>query len=280
VRKILKSTSLWFLLALAAACLIGPCFIDASQLDLHHVKASASWQHWLGTDELGRDLLGRLLAGGRVSLSVGIIAALASALLGTLVGLLAGFFGGWADTALMRLTDGVLSLPVLPVLIVLSALDLKKLGLAPALTESPGFTIGRIILIVALFGWPGSARLVRGATLAVKERDYIRAARALGVGNLAIMRRHILPNVLSPLLVATSLAAGYMILTESILSFLGLGIQPPAASWGNMLTHAQELMEETPRLAIWPGLMIFCSVIAFNCLGDQLQQRFNPRRAR
>jgi peptide/nickel transport system permease protein len=276
----MKSVSLWFLLALAAACLLGPFFIDAGQLDLHHVKAGSSWQHWLGTDELGRDLLGRLLAGGRVSLSVGIIAALASALIGTLIGLLAGFFGGWADMALMRLTDGVLSLPVLPVLIVLSALDLKKLGLAPSLTETPAFTIGRIILIVALFGWPGSARLVRGATLAVKERDYIRAARALGVGNLAIMRRHILPNVLSPLLVATSLAAGYMILTESILSFLGLGIQPPAASWGNMLTHAQELMEETPRLAIWPGLMIFCAVIAFNCLGDSLQQRFNPRKAR
>jgi peptide/nickel transport system permease protein len=276
----MKIRSLWFLLALAAACLLGPFFIDAGQLDLHHVKEGSSWQHWLGTDELGRDLLGRLLAGGRVSLSVGIIAALASALIGTLIGLLAGFFGGWADMALMRLTDGVLSLPVLPVLIVLSALDLKKLGLAPALTETPAFTIGRIILIVALFGWPGSARLVRGATLAVKERDYIRAARALGVGNLAIMGRHILPNVLSPLLVATSLAAGYMILTESILSFLGLGIQPPAASWGNMLTHAQELMEETPRLAIWPGLMIFCAVIAFNCLGDRLQQRFNPRKAR
>ena len=276
----MKSLSLWFLIILAAACFTGPLFSDAGQLDLHHVKAGPGWQHWLGTDELGRDLLARLLAGGRVSLSVGIIAALASALLGTLIGLVAGFFGGAIDTLLMRLTDGVLALPVLPVLIVLSALDLKKLGLAPTLTETPAFAIGRIILIVALFGWPASARLVRGAALAVKERDYVRAAQALGLSNLAIMRRHILPNVLSPLLVATSLAAGYMILTESILSFLGLGIQPPAASWGNMLTHAQELMEDTPRLALWPGLLIFAAVIAFNCLGDSVQRRFNPRRSR
>jgi peptide/nickel transport system permease protein len=272
-----------FLAGLTLACLIGPPLgslfgLTADALDLHHVHEAPSLRHWLGTDELGRDLLLRLLRGGQVSLAVGLAAALASALIGMVVGLLAGYRGGAIDSALMRLTDTVLALPTLPVLIVLSAADVTKLGLPKSFAESSSMAIVRIVVIVALFGWTVSARLVRGATLSAKAQDYVRAARALGLGDAVIMQRHILPNILSPLLVAATLSVGTMILTESTLSFLGLGIQPPQASWGNMLTHAQELIYEDPKLALWPGVMIFATVIAFNFIGDGLQTAFDPRR--
>jgi peptide/nickel transport system permease protein len=277
--------SFFFLILLILACFAANPLAEAlgmtpGDLDLKHVKAPPSLHHLLGTDELGRDLLLRLLAGGRVSLSVSIAAALASALIGTTIGITAGFYGGAIDAALMRLTDGVLALPILPVLIVLSAVDLTKLGVAPSVAQSGTIALYRIIVIVTLFGWTVSARLVRGSTLSLKQRDYVTAARALGLGNFNIMRRHILPNLASPLLIATTLSVGYLILTESVLSFLGLGIQPPAASWGNMLTNAQEMITDDPRLAIWPGLMIFLTVIAFNFLGDGLQDSLNPRETR
>jgi peptide/nickel transport system permease protein len=219
----------------------------------------------------------RLLYGGQVSLTVGVATALCAAIVGTVIGLLAGYYGGQLDALLMRLTDSVIALPLLPLLIVLAAIDLTKLGLPQSLVTSEEMSLYRIVLLIALVGWTTVARLVRGATLSMKAREFVRAAEALGASAGRIMLVHILPNVVSPIIVATTLSIGNIILLESVLSFLGLGIQPPIASWGNMLTGAQELIWSAPMLAIWPGLMIFFTVIAFNSLGDGLQDALDPR---
>jgi peptide/nickel transport system permease protein len=177
----------------------------------------------------------------------------------------------------MRLTDAVIALPLLPLLIVLAAVDLTKLGLPADLVRSEAASLYRILAIVVLVGWTTVARLVRGATLSVRERDFVRAAHALGAGPVRVMAVHILPSVVSPIIVATTLSVGHVVLLESTLSFLGLGIQPPLPSWGNMLTNAQELIWQAPMLAIWPGLLIFVTVIAFNFLGDGLQDALDPK---
>jgi len=250
---------------------------DTTVVDLFNRFAIPSSEHPLGTDELGRDLLVRLLKGGQISLFVGLVSALIAALIGTIIGISAGYFGGWLDHFLMRITDGVIALPLLPLLIVLAALDLSKLGLPQSITESENISLYRIIIIVALAGWTTSARLVRANTLSLKERPFVMAARAQGAGALHIMGIHILPNLASPIIVATTLSIGNIILLESVLSFLGLGIQPPVPSWGNLLTNAQELIWQAPMLAFYPGLLIFVTVIAFNFMGDGLQDALDPR---
>jgi peptide/nickel transport system permease protein len=272
------------LAAIALLSFLGPPLAalfghHAADIDLLHRLAGLSPLHPLGTDELGRDVLLRLFAGGRISLVIGIAAALAAAALGTAVGLLAGYIGGWADRLLMRLTDAVIALPLLPLLIVLAALDLKKLGIPAGLAGSDDISLLRILALAVLVGWTTAARLVRGAALVTRNRDFVRAAKSLGAGVLHILRLHILPNVAAPLIVATTLSVGDVILLESVLSFLGLGIQPPLASWGTMLSGAQELIATAPLLAVYPGLMIFLTVIACNLLGDALQQRLDRRAA-
>jgi len=265
------------LLALTAPAIESLRGIDSNAVDLLNRFAPPSAASPLGTDELGRDLLQRLLAGGRVSLALGLVAALAAASIGTTLGLLAGYFGGRLDALLMRFADGVISLPVLPLLIVLAAIDLTKLGLSPDVATAPDASFYRMAILIALVGWTTVARLVRGATLSVREREFVRAAVALGASPLRIMTVHILPNVIGPVIVATTLSVGGIILTESVLSFLGLGIQPPLPSWGNMLSNAQELIWSAPALAVWPGLAIFVTVIAFNFLGDGLRDALDPR---
>lgn len=274
--------SLVFLVILSVLAVMTPVIeaalgVDANAVDLSKRFQGPSAAHWLGTDELGRDLLARLLYGGQVSIFVGIAAALASAVIGTLIGLPAGYYGGKLDAILMRLTDGVIALPLLPLLIVLAAIDLTKLGLPDELARSEEASLYRIVILISLVGWTTVARLVRGATLAMKAREFVRAAEALGAGHLRIMLRHILPNVVSPIIVATTLSIGNIILFESVLSFLGLGIQPPIPSWGNMLTNAQDLIWDAPALAFYPGLLIFVTVMAFNFLGDGLQDALDPR---
>jgi peptide/nickel transport system permease protein len=276
--------SLLLLIVIAALSFVGPPLgmalgVDPHEVDLLARYAGASLAHPLGTDELGRDELLRLLGGGRVSLAIGIAAAVTAAAIGTLIGLVAGYLGGWTDRVLMRATDAVIALPLLPLLIVLAALDLDKLGVPPSLARSDDISLVRIIALAVLVGWTTAARLVRGATLVTRNRDFVRAARSLGAGVPHILWVHILPNVLAPLIVATTLSVGDVILLESVLSFLGLGIQPPLASWGTMLSNAQEMIASAPLLAIYPGLMIFLTVIACNLLGDALQQRLD-RRAR
>jgi peptide/nickel transport system permease protein len=270
------------LLLLGASSLAAPLVAlllghDVDAVDLFNRFAPPGDGHPLGTDELGRDLLLRLLYGGQVSLFVGLVGAIAAAVIGTVIGLIAGYAGGRTDAFLMRLTDAVIALPLLPLLIILAAIDFTKLGLPASVMRSSYGSLYVILAIIALVGWTTVARLVRGAVLSVREYDYVRAARALGLGPAAIVRRHILPNTLSPVIVATTLSVGNVILTESILSFLGLGIQPPLPSWGNMLTNAQELIWQAPQLAIYPGLLIFVTVIAFNFVGDGLQDALDPR---
>ena len=282
-RRVAWSGAVLLLLALAAiaapaiAALIGA---DSESVDLYHRLTSPTLAHPLGTDELGRDLLLRLLEGGQVSLLVGITAAIAAAGLGTAIGVAAGYRGGRLDAALMRLTDGVIALPLLPLLVVLAAIDLRKLGLPAALVQSEAASLYRIIVIVALVGWTTVARLVRGATLSLRAQDFVRAALALGASPRRIMLVHILPNLASPIVVATTLSVGQIILLESVLSFLGLGIEPPLASWGNMLTGAQDMAGSAPQLALYPGLLIFITVIACNFLGDGLQDALDPRAGR
>ena len=282
LRHRLALASLVVLGLLAAITLAAPLVeallgLDANRVDLLARFAPPSAAHPLGTDELGRDLLLRLLYGGRVSLAVGLAAALGAAVIGTALGLLAGYYGGSLDALLMRLADSVIALPLLPLLIVLVAVDLTKLGLPEGLATSENVSLYRIVFLIALVGWTTVARLVRGATLSMRSREFVRAAEALGAGAPRVMLVHILPNVVSPIIVATTLSVGNIILLESVLSFLGLGIQPPIPSWGNMLTGAQELIWTAPALAVWPGALIFVTVIAFNFLGDGLQDALDPR---
>ncbi|WP_448204071.1 ABC transporter permease [Azospirillum sp. sgz302134] len=270
------------LLVLAGAALAAPWVetwmgVEATGVSLLDRFGPPSFAHPLGTDELGRDVLVRLLYGGRVSLFVGVAAALASGILGTGIGLLAGYFGGRLDDLLMRFTDGLIALPLLPLLIVLGAIDLIRLGVPPEVAGSEDASLIRIVVLVALFGWTTVARLVRGATLSARRRDYVLAAVAMGAGSRRVMLAHILPNVAAPAVVATTLTVGNVILLESVLSFLGLGIQQPLPSWGNMLTNAQEMVGTAPLLAVWPGLLIFLTVIAVNLLGDGLQDALDPR---
>jgi peptide/nickel transport system permease protein len=279
-RRVTWSGGILLLLALAAlaaplaTALIGA---DAESVDLYRRLAAPSLAHPLGTDELGRDLLLRLIDGGRVSLLVGITAALAAAGLGTAIGLLAGYRGGRLDALLMRLTDGVIALPLLPLLVVLAAIDLKKLGLPAWLVQSEAASLYRIIVLITLVGWTTVARLVRGATLSLKAQDFVRAAVAMGASSWRVMLVHILPNLAAPITVATTLSVGHVILLESVLSYLGLGVAPPLPSWGNMLTGAQETIGLAPQLALYPGLLIFITVIACNFLGDGLQDALDPR---
>ena len=278
----LAVASLAFLILLSLASAASPLVeallgVDGNLVDLFNAKQLPSAQHPLGTDELGRDTLVRLLYGGQVSLIVGLAAALGSAVIGSFLGIMAGYYGGRLDALLMRFTDGVIALPILPLLIILAAVDLRKLGLPEDLVASESISIYRIVVLIVLVGWTTVARLVRGATLSMKTREFVRAAEAMGAPARRIMLVHILPNVVSPIIVATTLSIGGIILLESVLSFLGLGIQPPLPSWGNMLTNAQELIWEAPVLAIYPGLLIFLTVIAFNFLGDGLQDALDPR---
>jgi len=273
--------SLIVLLVMATAALCAPLIATAIGHDPNGVSILRRFRppsavNWLGTDHIGRDLFIRLIYGARISLFAAITAAAVAALIGTVIGLIAGYVGGWVDAALMRLTDAMLALPSLPLYIVLAAIDLKKLGLG-AVAQDELSSLWRIVFIVALLGWTRVARIVRGATLAARQEQYVRAARALGAGHARIMVVHILPNIASPIIVAITLSIGEVILIESVLSFLGLGIQPPLASWGNMLTNAQELLWRAPMLAVWPGLCIFVTVICFNFLGDGLQDALDPR---
>ena len=267
---------------LALACLAAPWILaalglDPAETDLLERLAPPSRAHPLGTDDLGRDLLARLLAGGRVSIVVGLAAAVIAATIGSLLGVIAGYYGGRFDAALMRLTDGVIALPLLALLIVLAAIDPRKLGIAAEVAQSPEAGLARIVVITAAFGWTTVARLVRAATLSLKTRDFVRAAVALGAPPWRVMLVHILPNAMSPILVATALAVGEVIKFESVLSFLGLGIQPPTPSWGNMLTNAQELIWTAPHLALWPGLLILATVALCNFLADAMADRLRPR---
>ncbi|MCR8644534.1 ABC transporter permease [Paenibacillus sp. N1-5-1-14] len=259
--------SLILLVTLVVLALITPFiapYDPAAQDLLARLKAPSS-AHWLGTDDLGRDVLSRVLYGGRVSLAVGIFAVVFNVIIGIVVGSIAGFYGGKIDAVLMRFVDVMLAFPMMFMLITVVTL------LKPSLTN--------IIIVLVAFGWMSKARLLRGQILSVKNREFVDAARTIGMSDFRIIFRHILPNSLAPIIVSASLQMGSMILTESSLSFLGLGIQPPDASWGNILQGATSLkiMLEAPWVPIAPGVMIFLTIMCFNFIGDGLRSAFDSR---
>jgi peptide/nickel transport system permease protein len=244
---------LMFLLALLAP-VITPYGFDS--IDLAHRREAPTLAHWFGTDELGRDLLTRVLFGARISLSIGIISAGMSVAIGTAIGGLAGYAGRWIDDALMRVTDAMLSVPRLPLLMIAAAV------LEPS--------VPMLIVLVGVVGWMETARVVRADVLSIKTRDFVAAARAIGASPARVVLRHVLPSALPAATVATTIAVGRGILLESALSFFGVGVQPPTASWGNMLYQAQTTMSTEPWLGIFPGAFIFLTVLCCNVLGDSL----------
>jgi len=231
---------------------------------------SPSAVHWFGTDELGRDIFTRILYGGRVSLAVGLLSTFSSILIGVIVGALSGYFGGWLDSILMRVTDAFLTFPTLFVLILLGAF----------LREQPYPWLKNSVLVVtviiAVLSWMWPARLVRGLFIALREREFVVAAHAVGSTNSRIILRHILPNCLGPILVSATLQMAYAIITESGLSYLGFGVQPPTPTWGSILSTAQVHVFKAPWLAFYPGLMIFITVMTINYIGDGLRDAFDP----
>jgi peptide/nickel transport system permease protein len=233
--------------------------------------ASPSAEHWFGTDELGRDVFTRILYGGQVSLAVGIFSTLISLFLGVVVGALSGYYGGWIDNLLMRITDTFLIMPVVFVLILFSAL-LREL---PALADLRN-SVWLVIIAISIFAWMWPARIARGLILVLREREFVSASRALGASDFRLIFMRILPNSIGPLLVSATLQMAYAIITESGLSYLGFGVQPPTPSWGNILESAQVHVYRAPWLAVFPGLMIFITVIAINFIGDGLRDAFDP----
>ena len=233
-------------------------------IDLSAYRLGPSADHPLGTDSAGRDVFSRLLHAGRVSLSVGLVAVSIYTAIGALLGAVAGFYGGWVDSVVMRLADVFLSFPTLIIIITMASV------LGPS--------IYNVMLAIGLLGWPPIARLLRGELLSLREREFILGARAAGTSNARLIFRHLLPNAMAPVLVAATFGIAYAILIEAGLSFLGLGVQPPTPSWGNMLTDAQSLtvLESMPWLWLPPGVMIALAVLSINFIGDGLRDALDP----
>ena len=267
LQKPLASLSLIALIIIVLAVVFGPIFyrVPIDQIDFTQTAAPPSGQHPLGTNDLGQDQLARLLIGGRISLAVGLSAMAVSLTLGTLIGAIAGYFGGWWDVILMRITDLFLALPQLP--LVLLVVYLFREPVTRATSPEQGIFI-LVVLLIGLLNWMSVARLVRGNILRLREMEFVKAAIAMGASSIHIIWRHLLPNVLNLIIVAASLAVGNAIITESTLSFLGLGFPPDVPTWGQMLYTAKDYLETAPLMAVFPGLAIFITVLSVNYLGD------------
>ncbi len=244
---------------------------DPTTSDVLNRLQPPSAKHPMGTDPLGRDLATRVLYGGRISVLVGVAVVGIVLLIGVPLGAIAGYFGGWIDNVLMRITDAALTLPALLVLILLSAI-LREVEI-PLLQRNSVLTIS---LVIGLLSWMTTARLVRASFLSIREKDFVMGARSIGASDLRIIVKHILPNAAGPIIVEATLEMGYAIMQESGLSFLGMGIQPPTPSWGNLLSNAQAHLAPHPWLAIFPGLMIFLAIISVNYIGDGLRDALDP----
>ncbi|HEY3307405.1 MAG TPA: ABC transporter permease [Desulfuromonadaceae bacterium] len=249
-----------FIIAVTAPLLVP---FSPNEINAWEVLNPPTLKHWFGTDDLGRDVLSRVIYGARISLLVGFIAAGIAVLIGTFVGLVAGFYGGWLDSILMRVVDIMFCFPAF--FLILAVITFLR----PS--------IWYIMIVIGLTGWMGVARMVRAETLSIREMDYIMAARCIGCSDKRIIFRHILPNAVSPALVAATLGIAGAILTESALSFLGIGVQPPTPSWGNILTSGKDYIEFAWWLSLFPGLAILITVLAYNLLGEGIRDALDPR---
>jgi peptide/nickel transport system permease protein len=262
-------------ISLVVLTLVGPFLWTTSINDIDFAASNQfSIKHPLGTDDLGRDQLARLLWGGRISIAVGLCAMLVAITIGVSIGAAAGFFSGWADTTLSRVIEVFLAVPQLPLLLLIVYLYRN------AMVQIFGLELGVFLMIVAVIGglnWMATARLVRAGFITQREREYVEAARCLGAGPTRIIK-HILPNTLSPIIVAGTLSVGAAMIAESTLSFLGLGFPPDVPTWGRMLFDAQNFITIAPTMAIFPGLMIFLAVLSINFIGDGLRDALDPRR--
>lgn len=237
---------------------------DPAALDLHGRLVGPSAAHWFGTDELGRDILSRTLYGARISLIVAVSVVALSLAIGLVAGCVAGFYGGWLDTAInVYVMNAFLALP--------------GILLAIAFVAFMGPGLGNVIVALAISGWVGYARLVRGQVMAVKEREFVEAARALGASDLRILSRHILPNIIQPLIVQAAIGMATAVMAEATLSFLGLGVPPPAASWGAMLNDARSHLFDSPHMVFFPAMAVMLCVLSFNFIGDALRDYMDPR---
>jgi peptide/nickel transport system permease protein len=236
---------------------------DPGQIDLKNVLASPSLNHWFGTDQLGRDVLSRMIWGARISLKVGFAATGVAIIIGTILGALAGYYGGWIDSAIMRFVDIMLCFPTFFLILAIIAF------LEPS--------IWNIMVIIGLTGWMGVTRLVRADFITLRERDFVSAARVIGASDARIIFMHILPNALASILVAATLGIAGAILTESALSFLGIGVQPPTPSWGNILTAGKDNIDIAWWLSLYPGLAILITVVGYNLLGEGIRDALDPR---
>jgi peptide/nickel transport system permease protein len=245
--------------------LLGPLFplADPIQTSWTAIRQPPSAAHWLGTDELGRDIFSRMIYGARASLQAGVISVMIAVALGLPLGMLAGYFGGWTDQVIARITDAMLALPFLIMAIALAAF------MGPSLNNA--------MIAIGLSAMPVFIRLTRGQAMSVRTEEYVDAARSIGLSHIRIMTRYILPNIFAPVLVQATLTIATAIIAEASLSFLGLGQQAPAPSWGSMLATAKNFLTQAPYMAIWPGLAIFLVVMAFNLLGDGLRDALDPR---
>jgi len=249
------------LLAALLAPLIAP--FDPDKPDIMISLEGPSMTHWLGTDDLGRDVLSRIIFGARVSLLVGLVSVGAALVIGATIGMLSGYIGGWLDTVLMRAMDSILSFPALV--------------LALAIAAALGTGLKAPMIAIAVVYVPTFARVTRGQVLTVRELEFVVAARTVGSGRSRIMCRHILPNVLAPLIIQTSLSVAFAILAEASLSFLGLGVKPPAASWGRMVSEGRQYLQDAPWIVFGPGFAIFITVMGLNFFGDALRDALDPR---
>lgn len=277
-RNSLAMFGLFMLLFLIAAVLLGPYIyrVDSKHIDFSIASKPPSLAHPFGTDDLGRDLLARCLYGGRISLAVGFSAMLVAMFLGTLVGLLSGYLKK-LDGLLMRFTDLMLTLPTLPILLVAASLFRDPLRLAFGL-EAGAFIL--IVVVIGALGWMTTARLVRGSVLSIKEKEFVEAAVNIGATGGSIMARHILPNVFSVIIVAATLSVAAAILTESTLSFLGVGFPPDVPTWGSLLYAGRDFMVAYPWTVIFPGALISLTILSINFMGDGLRDALDPRQRR
>lgn len=270
----LAMTGLVILIIMVLFTVVGPFLTGYGQetLDFANRKAAPSLQHLMGTDNLGRDVLTRLMIGGRISIAVGVISVVVEVVIGSVLGIVAGYYGGIVDTILMRIVDIILCIPTFPILIVLGAIlsDLKV---------QPQNRIGFLMIIIGFLTWPQLCRLVRGEVLSLREQEYMEASEALGLSDSRKMFKHLFPNTIPTIIVTATLGIGSNILFESSLSYLGLGVMPPSASWGNMIQAVNDsyTMQHYPWLWIPPGMLILLTVVAINILGDGLRDALDPK---